>query len=93
MPLPFLEKPLAPKVIGAPARSLNYEAQSWTTSSSSAAEVGGISQVQITTSTRHFFKPYERLALQDVPASGAITTRWLLPTAVNTTGSSVSVVV
>jgi hypothetical protein len=93
MPLPFLEKPLAPKVIGAPARSLNYEAQSWTTSSSSAAEVGGISQVQITTSTRHFFKPYERLALQDVPASGAITTRWLLPTAVNTTGSSVSGVV
>ena len=93
MPLPFLEKPLVPTEIGSPPRSLNTEVQAWTTSASSAVTASSISHVQVTTSVRHFFKSYERLALQNIPSSGAITTRWLLATNVNTADRTISGVV
>ncbi|MBI4657418.1 MAG: LamG domain-containing protein [Verrucomicrobia bacterium] len=93
MPLPFLEKPLVPTEIGSPPKSLNVEIQAWTTTASSAVEGNSISHVQVTTGARHFFKSYERLALQNIPASGAITTRWILATNVNTTDKTVSGVV
>ncbi|MBI2950338.1 MAG: hypothetical protein HYY23_22130, partial [Verrucomicrobia bacterium] len=90
MPLPFLEKPLGPRVIGAPARSLNTAVGFWPISASTTNLASGVSHVQVTTQTRHFFKAYESLALQDVPASGAITTRWLYSTNVDPTAQTVS---
>lgn len=83
MPLPFLEKPLGPRVIGTPARSLNKEAGFWPTVDSRATEAGGVSLVEVTTQDRHFFKPYQSLALQNVPSSGAVTTRWFYTTNVD----------
>lgn len=83
MPLPFLEKPLAPKVIGAPARSLNTQVGFWPVSSSTQNAEGGVSNVRITTQTRHFFQPYQALVLQDVPSGGAVTSRWFYTTNVD----------
>lgn len=90
MPLPFLEKPLGPRVIGAPALSLNTAIGFWPVSASSASAVSDVSHVKVTTQTRHFFNAYESLILQDVPASGTPTTRWLYSTNVDPTSQTVS---
>ncbi len=80
MPLPLLERPLGTKVIGTPPRSLNVEIQQEVVASATVTEASGFSHVTLTTGRRHFFQPYERLSLQNVPAQGAPTSRWLYTT-------------
>ncbi|MEN9576536.1 MAG: hypothetical protein RL514_4391 [Verrucomicrobiota bacterium] len=80
MPLPLMDKPLGTREIGAPARSLNLEVRDRTVASATVTEAGGYSQVTVTTAERHFFLPYERIALQNVPASGPVTSRWFYST-------------
>ncbi|MBI5801000.1 MAG: hypothetical protein HZA92_09800 [Verrucomicrobia bacterium] len=93
MPLPLLERPLGTKSVGAPPRSLNAEVQEEVVSASAAVNAGGISHVALTTMRRHFFLPYERLALQFVPASGPLTSKWFYSTNSDGPGSQISGVV
>ena len=93
MPLPLLERPLGTKVVGAPPRSLNAEIQEEVVSATAAVAVGGFSHVALTTTRRHFFLPYERLALQLVPNSGAITSKFFYSTNSDGPGAQISGVV
>ncbi|MEY4199162.1 MAG: hypothetical protein RLZZ265_902, partial [Verrucomicrobiota bacterium] len=80
MPLPLLERPLGSRVVGSPARSLNVEISEETVAGNTVAAAGGISHVTLATTRRHFFLPYEQLALQLVPGSGPVTSRWFYST-------------
>ncbi len=80
MPLPLLERPLGTKVIGIPPRSLNVEVENEIVATAAITEAAGVSHVTLTTGRRHFFQPYELLALQNVPAQGALTSRWFYST-------------
>ncbi|KAF0181709.1 MAG: hypothetical protein FD161_382 [Limisphaerales bacterium] len=83
MPLPLLERPLGSKIIGTPPRSLNAEVKNEIVSAAAITEADGISHATITTTRRHFFQPYELLALQNV---SPLTTKWFYGT--NATGTS-----
>ena len=75
MPLPLLEKPLAPKLVGAPPLSLNREMGAWIVASNSTNSA----ECQLTTQERHFFRQYQgALALQDVSQS-PMPLRWFYP--------------
>lgn len=80
MPLPLLDKPLGTREIGEPARSLNIEVRERLVGSATVAEAGGFSQVTLATDERHFYQAYESLALQNVPATGPVTSRWFYST-------------
>lgn len=83
MPLPLMEKPLGPRFIGAPPKSLNEEVGSFVVESSTATPPDtSLSHVTVTTSTRHLFSFSERpsLALQTVSSSGVAATRWFYVT-------------
>jgi hypothetical protein len=87
MPLPLLEKPFAPKIIGTPPRSLNREVGWWTVATSAAATtsvtgVGDLTEVTLTTLETHGFRAYQRLALQDL-STNPPPLRYFYPTAVN----------
>ena len=83
MPLPLLERPLGSKIIGVPPRSLNYEVKNEVVAGGTVTESGGISHVTLTTTRRHFFLPYELLALQN---PSPLSTRWFYGT--NAVGTS-----
>lgn len=80
MPLPLMDKPLGTKEVGEPPRSLNIEVRDRMVGSATLTEAGGFSHLTLATSDRHFFLSYESLALQDVPASGPVTSRWFYST-------------
>ncbi|PAW85712.1 MAG: hypothetical protein B9S33_09375 [Pedosphaera sp. Tous-C6FEB] len=80
MPLPLLDRPLGTREVGEPARSLNIEVRARTVGSATVTEAGGFSQVTLATGERLFFQPYESLALQNVPATGPVTSRWFYST-------------
>ncbi len=90
MPLPFLEKPLGPEIIGTPARSLNTAVDFWPVSTVQATLGDGVSHYRATTQTRPFFKAYESLSFQRVVASGVTDTYWLYSTNVDHTARTVS---
>lgn len=77
MPLPLLERPLGSKIIGVPPRSLNFEVKNEVVAGGTVAEAGGISHLTLTTTRRHFFLPYELLALQNL---SPLSTRWFYGT-------------
>lgn len=78
MPLPLLEPPFAPKLAGQPRVSLNQEFSSWNVSSSTVAAT----EWQLDTGSRHFLKPYEAVALQQVAPVAAPF--WFFPTQTGT---------
>lgn len=82
MPLPLLEKPLAPNIAGQPPKSLNTEIGTYTVSSSARATAGSFTSHSLTTVERHFAKRYEPLALQNALAPAAPV--WFFPTNVAT---------
>lgn len=77
MPLPLLERPLGSKVIGVPPRSLNYEVKNEVVAGGTVTEANSFSHVTLTTTRRHFFLPYELLALQN---PSPLSTRWFYGT-------------
>jgi hypothetical protein len=64
MPLPLLEKPLAPNIEGQPPKNLNTEIQFWTVSSSSNSTSGGFANTRLATIERNYASAYQTLALQ-----------------------------
>ncbi len=82
MPLPLIEKPLAPNIAGQPPKSLNTEIGTYTVSSSARATAGSFTSHSLTTTERHFAKRYEPLALQNALAPAAPV--WFFPTNVAT---------
>ena len=53
MPLPLLELPLAPKIIGTPPVSLNREVRGWKVANTAVATSGGVRWVTLTTEHPH----------------------------------------
>ena len=90
MPLPLLERLLGTKVIGTPARSLNAEITDEVVAGDTVTQAGGISHVTLSTTRRHYFLPYEQLALQLVPNSGPLTSRWFYSTNDGSTNTTTS---
>jgi len=82
MPLPLLEKPLAPNIAGQPPKSLNTEIGTYTVSSSARATAGSFTSHSLTTTERHFARRYEPLALQNAGTPAAPV--WFFPTNVAT---------
>lgn len=93
MPLPLLERPLGSRVVGSPARSLNVEITEETVGGNSVATAGGISHLTLATTRRHYFLPYEQLALQFVPGTGPLTSRWFYSTNSGSTNTQIQGVV
>ncbi|MBC8003340.1 MAG: hypothetical protein H7X97_12205, partial [Opitutaceae bacterium] len=85
MPLPLLEKPLAPPVVGQPPKSLNREILAWTVSSGAPVSSAGFNIWTLSTSDRHYFKSYQAVALQNATAVPPTPT-WFYPTNVDATG-------
>ncbi len=83
MPLPLLEKPLAPSVVGQPPRSLHTEVASYTVARTTSAGAGTLRPVSVETTERHFGKRFDPLALQN-PGSPTVV-YWLFPTNVGRT--------
>ncbi|HSH16417.1 MAG TPA: hypothetical protein VLD18_10310, partial [Verrucomicrobiae bacterium] len=84
MPLPLLDKPLAPRVAGQPPRSLNREHVAWAISGSTNAVVNDLARWTLAVAETHYLPTFKVLALQDVAASPP-TPRWLLGTNVTAT--------
>jgi hypothetical protein len=80
MPLPLLERPLGSRIVGSPARSLNVEIVDEVVGGNAVTTAGGIAHISLSTTRRHFFLPYEQLALQLVPNSGPLTSLWFYST-------------
>src|SRR5262249_18627199 len=83
MPLPLLERPLAPLVAGQPPTSLNTEISSYTVSASASVTAGSYTAYILTTTARHFAKVFEPLALQTATTPAAPV--WFFPTNVTAT--------
>lgn len=83
MPLPLLEKPLAPNIAGQPPRSLNAEIGTYTVSSSARLTGGAFTSHSLTTTERHFARRFDPLALQNAQTPAAPV--WFFPTNVTTT--------
>ncbi len=83
MPLPLLERPLAPNIAGQPPKNLNTEIGTYTVNSSARAAVGSFTGHSLTTTERHFAKSFDPLALQNAQAPAAPV--WFFPTNVTTT--------
>ena len=92
MPLPLLEKPLAPRLPGDAPKSLNTEIDGSLVASSTRVAGGAFTSHQLTTTGRHFVKPYNPVALQDPLAPQSLN--WFFPTnvAATTLGGWVSAV-
>lgn len=74
MPLPLLDLPFAPKLVGHSPLSLNHEIYFWTVT---ASTLNGNSWT-LDTSESHSFRPYLAVALQDPAEVGAVPV-WFLP--------------
>lgn len=83
MPLPLMEKPLAPRIAGQPPRSLNTEIGTYVVSASTRQTAGQFLLHTLTTTDRHFARRFDPLALQDPQAPS--TPVWFLPTNVGAT--------
>lgn len=83
MPLPLLEKPLGPKYVGQPPRSLNWEIASVPVASSAAINTQAVEH--ITTTIPHSFSADDRLVLQ----SGLNNPQYLFVTAADQTAKTV----
>ncbi|HKX63195.1 MAG TPA: hypothetical protein VJS65_15145, partial [Verrucomicrobiae bacterium] len=83
MPLPLLEKPLAPNIAGQPPKSLNKEIDVSTVSSSTRTVAGSFTRHSLITTERHFLKRFESLALQNPRTPAAPV--WFFPTNVGAT--------
>lgn len=83
MPLPLLEKPLAPNIAGQPPHSLNTEIGVYTVSASARGAVGSFIGHSLTTVERNFARLYEPLALQNGQNPAAPV--WFFPTNVTPT--------
>lgn len=83
MPLPLMEKALAPNVAGQPPKNLNTEINGYVVASSLRSSAGAFSNQIVTTTGRHFVLPYDPVALQD-PLNPA-PPYWLFPTNVGAT--------
>jgi hypothetical protein len=81
MPLPLMELPLAPDVIGEPPRSLNQEVGFWTVSTSTSGD-SQMGVLALTTVERHGFRAATALALQN-RATQPPTTRGFYPLSVS----------
>lgn len=79
MPLPLLEKPFAPRIVGQPLQSLNTEVSTWDVTASSGSLVQGVFVSELTLSSAPIFPTHRLLALQNGP-----TVRWLFVTAAAT---------
>jgi hypothetical protein len=82
MPLPLLEKPLAPNLAGQPPKSLNTEIDAYEVAAT--LQVGNATSTNygVTLTSQHFIRQYDPVALQDPSAPGA--PYWLLPTSLGT---------
>jgi hypothetical protein len=86
MPLPLLEKPLAPSVQGEPPRSLNQELSSWLVSSNATSDSSGL--VRIWTTDTPLFQTYSLLSLQNLsdPSEAPL---WFYPASMNVSSNRV----
>ncbi len=87
MPLPLLEKPLAPKLSGQLPKNLNTEIGYWNVGVSSNALAGGLANTDLTTTERNYFRLHQPIAIQN---AGPPVERpyWLFPTNVSASGVS-----
>ncbi len=83
MPLPLLEKPLAPNIAGQPPKNLNTEIGDYSVSASSRLTAGSFTSHSLTTTARHFARRFDPLALQNRLAPAAPV--WFFPTNVSAT--------
>ncbi|MBL9136266.1 MAG: hypothetical protein JNK85_10375 [Verrucomicrobiales bacterium] len=83
MPLPLLEKPVAPSLAGQPPKSLNTEIDSYKVLSSTRSVSGLFTRYALVTAGRHFVKRHNPVALQDSVAPAAPF--WFFPTNVAAT--------
>ncbi|MCC7374468.1 MAG: hypothetical protein IT581_07415 [Verrucomicrobiales bacterium] len=83
MPLPLLEKPLAPNIAGQPPKSLNTEIDHYQIQSSTRSVSGPFTRHALTTAQRHFVKRSAPVALQNPVTPGAPS--WFFPTNVQAT--------
>lgn len=65
MPLPLLERPLAPKIIGTPPRSLNREVRAWQVADTAVTTSEGVRWVTLTTEQPHGVGKTRTLHLQN----------------------------
>lgn len=82
MPLPLLDKPFAPRLIGAPPRSLNREIGAWTVAASGLASEIDVPLVELTTVEVHGFPTHRLLTLQD-PGTTPFTRATIFPLTVD----------
>jgi hypothetical protein len=64
MPLPLIEKPFAPKIVGQPFHSLNTEISTWNLNGSTTATVDGVPVTTLTATATPIFPTHRTLALQ-----------------------------
>lgn len=79
MPLPLLEKPLAPKLSGQLPKNLNTEIGFWLAADSSNSVAGGFANTEIATTKRNYFRQFEPVAVQDAGPPVA-EPYWVFPT-------------
>ncbi len=79
MPLPLLEKPLAPQLSGQPPNNLNTEIGFWNVSGSTHAVVGSFAVSEIATAERNYVLPYHPVVVQN-PGPPVAEPYWLFPT-------------
>lgn len=77
MPLPLLEKPLAPRIAGDPPRSLNREYNAWAIADSAKTVADDVAAWELTTEDVHYFPSHQTMALQD-PADTQLDPVWFL---------------
>lgn len=78
MPLPLLEKPLAPSLPGKAPRNLNEEVTDYSVASSTRGAAGAFFRYRVTTGGRHYAAPFAPMALQDLLQGNTLF--WLFPT-------------
>jgi hypothetical protein len=81
MPLPLLDKPFAPMVVGQAPKSLDQEICYWPVSDS-VGVTGAPLAAKLTTTLSHVFPAYQSLTLQN-PLQNPIVTRWFYSTHVD----------
>ncbi len=99
MPLPLLEKPLAPKLVGLQPQTLNSEISSWVTESADSPDPI-LSSVNLTLDRPALMHLYQTLAFQDLTGATYfdgwnvlhgvdLPNGWIFPISANTQGKTV----
>lgn len=100
MPLPLLEKPMAPHLTGIQPQTLNTEVSSWTVNTASSSALAGYFS-SLTVDRAALMHVYQPLSLQDLTGTKYFAGRfaqtstksssgWLYPTVVDAQGKAVS---